>query len=138
MPVRRLAQWSIAAVVMVACAAPSLVQAQNKTGTQFYLEYVAAFAKAKSIEQIFPYMAAENRKQAEATPKAEREKMFEMIKMLGHSDIKVLKEETGAGGTTVLSVEGVDSDKKKSTGTVTLIKEGGAWKIQKESWTTKA
>ena len=83
-------------------------------------------------------MAAENRKQAEATPQAEREKIFEMIKMLGHSDVKVINEEAGAGGVTTLSVEGVDSDKKKSTGTVTLIKEANAWKIQKESWTTKS
>ena len=65
-------------------------------------------------------------------------KIFGMIKMLGHSDVKVIKEEAGAGGVTTLSVEGVDSDKQKSTGTVTLIKEGTAWKIQKESWTTKS
>jgi len=64
--------------------------------------------------------------------------MFEMIKMFGHTDIKVLKEEKGADGSTVLSVEGVDSDKKKSTGQVTIVKEGAAWKIGKESWTTKS
>jgi hypothetical protein len=136
MRIRNL-QWAIVAVTILAFAAPSFVQTQSKTGTQFYMEYVAAFAKAKGIEEIFPYMAAENRKQAEATPKAERDKMFEMIKMLGHTDIKVLKEEAGPSGGATLSVEGIDSDKKKSTGTVTLIKEGGAWKIQKESWTTK-
>ena len=136
MRVRRFARWSMVAVLIAAFLAP--VGAQNKSGTQFYQEYLAAFAKAKAIEDIFPFMAAENRKQAEATPKAEREKIFEMIKMLGHSDVKVLKEEAGAGGVTTLSVEGLDSDKKKSTGTVTLIKEANAWKIQKESWTTKS
>jgi hypothetical protein len=125
-------------VVLLIAAFLAPATAQNKTATQFYQEYLAAFAKAKAIEDIFPFMAAENRKQAESTPKAEREKIFEMIKMLGHSDVKVLKEEAGAGGVTTLTVEGLDSEKKKSTGTVTLIKEGAAWKIQKESWTTKA
>jgi hypothetical protein len=137
MRIRQLATWSVLALLTIACFAPSLA-AQAKTATQFYQEYVAAFAKAKSIDEILPYMAAENRKQVEATPKAERDKMFELIKMMGHTDIKVVKEEKGADGSTVLSVEGVDSDKKKSTGQITIVKEGAAWKIGKESWTTKA
>jgi hypothetical protein len=137
MRIRQLATWSVLALLTVAGLAPSLA-AQTKTAQQFYQEYVAAFAKARAIEDILPYMAAENRKQAEETPKADRDKMFEMIKMFGHTDIKVVKEEKGANGSTVLSVEGVDSDKQKSTGTITIVKEGAAWKIGKESWTTKS
>jgi hypothetical protein len=134
--IRQLATCSIMALLVF--LAPAATKAQGKTAQQFYQGYVAAFAKAKTIDDILPFMAAENRKQAEATPKAERDKMFEMIKMFGHTDIKVLKEEKGADGSTVLSVEGVDSDKKKSTGQVTIVKEGTAWKIGKESWTTKS
>src|SRR4029453_41706 len=136
--IRQLATWSILALLTVVFLAPAATKAQGKTAQQFYQEYVAAFAKAKTIDDILPFMAAENRKQAEATPKAERDKMCERIKMFGHTDIKVLKEEKGADGSTVLSVEGVDSDKKKSTGQVTIVKEGAAWKIGKESWTTKS
>jgi hypothetical protein len=138
MRIRQLATWSLLALLTVVFLAPAATTAQGKTAQQFYQEYVAAFAKAKTIDDILPFMAAENRKQAEATPKAERDKMFEMIKMFGHTDIKVLKEEKGADGSSVLSVEGVDSDQKKSTGQITIVKEGAAWKIGKESWTTKA
>jgi hypothetical protein len=135
--IRQLATWSILALLTVVCLAPA-PHAQAKTAKEFYQEYVAAFAKAKTIEDILAYMAAENRKQAEATPKAERDKMFEMIKLFGHTDIKILKEEKGADGSTILSVEGIDSDKQKSTGQITIVKEGAAWKIGKESWTTKS
>lgn len=137
MRIRQLVSWSILALLTVVFLAPASTTAQGKTAQQFYQEYVAAFAKAKTIDDILPFMAAENRKQAEATPKAERDKMFEMIKMFGHTDIKVIKEEKGADGGTVLSVEGVDADKKTSTGQITIVKEGTAWKIGKESWTTK-
>jgi len=137
MRIRQLALWSIAALFTVVAIAPN-VSAQNETATQFYQKYLAAFAKAKAIEEILPFMAAENRKQAEATPKDERDKMFGMIKILGHTDVKVLKEEKSPDGKTMLSVEGVDGDKTKSTGQVTLVKEGNAWKIGQESWTTKS
>jgi len=138
MRIRQRVTWTILALLTVVFLAAATTKAQGKTVQQFYQEYVAAFAKAKTIDDILPFMAAENRKQAEATPKAERDKMFEMIKMFGHTDIKVIKEEKGADGSTVLSVEGVDADKQTSTGQVTIVKEGAAWKIGKESWTTKS
>jgi len=130
---RQLVRWSVAAGILSFAVAAHAQQA--KTATQFYLEYRAAFDKATKIEDILPYMAAANRKQAEATPKADRDKMFEMIKMMGTlTEVKILKEEHGAGGGVVLSVEGLDSDKKKATGKVTIVKEDGAWKLGKEEW----
>lgn len=134
----QLAKWSVLALLIVAVVAPPNVRAQSKTATQFYQEYLAAFDKAKTIDEILPFMAAENRKQVEATPKDERDKMFGMIKILSHSNVKVLKEERSADGKTILNVEGVDSDKNKGTGKITLIKEGAAWKLAEESWTTKS
>ena len=57
---------------------------------------------------------------------------------MSHHDVKVVKEEAGPDGKTILSVEGVDDDKAKGTGKITLVKEGGAWKLGEESWSTKA
>jgi hypothetical protein len=112
--------------------------AKVQTAAEFYQEYLTAFEKAKKIEDILPYMAAENRKQAEATPKADRDKMFGLLKMMGHQNVKVLKEEHATDGKTILTVEGIDSDKAKSSGKVTIVKEGGAWKIGEESWSSKS
>jgi len=110
----------------------------NQTATQFYMAYRAAFDKATKIEDILPYMCAANRKQAEAEPKADRDKMFEMIKMLDtHTKVKVLKEDRQADGSVVLSVTAYDTDQKKDvTAQVTVVKEEGAWKLQKEAWTS--
>jgi hypothetical protein len=60
--------------------------------------------------------------------------MFEMLKMLNKlSDVKITKEERTATGAT-LTVEALDSDKKKTGGTVELVKEQGEWKVGKENW----
>ena len=49
--------------------------------------------------------------------------------------VKVVKEAPTATGAT-LSVEGMSPDKKKATGTVDMVKENGAWKVGKESWSS--
>lgn len=126
-------------VVAVGLAFTSGVLAQPaasyKTGAEFYLAYRAAFAKAKTIDEILPWMAKARLTQVNQTPAAERAKMFEMIKMMDdHTNVKVLKE-TPKGAGAELQVEAMSGEsKKKATGVITLIKEGGAWRLDQESW----
>ncbi len=140
----QLSKWSAALLaVLVATGAWSQAKttqapaaAKVQTATQFYLEYRAAFDKAKKVEDIFPYMAAANRKQAEGTPKADRDKMFELMKLMGTlTNLKVSKEEVTPAGT-VLTATGLDGDKKPSKGKITIVKESGAWKVGEESWSS--
>jgi hypothetical protein len=135
----RLARFAIVTLMLLVTGAFSLTLAQPaQTATQFYMKYRAAFDKAKTVDEILPYMSKANRAQVEATPAADRAKMFEMIKMVGMlTDLKVLKEEKAADGAT-LTVEGIDMDKKKSSGKVSIVKEGADWKVGKESWSTPA
>jgi hypothetical protein len=106
----------------------------EQTGTQFYMAYRAAFAKAAKVEELFPFMGTAQRAQVEKTPAAERPEMFKMIKAFNtFTNVKVTQETKSATGAT-LEVEGLSEDKKKATATVELIREGGAWKIGKESW----
>ena len=109
-------------------------QTGEQTGTQFYMAYRAAFAKAAKVEELFPFMGASQRAQVEKTPAAERPEMFKMIKAFNtYTNVKVTKETKTATGAT-LEVEGIDEEKKKATATVELIREGNAWKIGRESW----
>ena len=134
----RLARFVVASCMLALVSSVALAQQPSQTASQFYMKYRAAFDKAKTIDEILPYMAKANRDQAQATPADERAKMFEVVKMMNKlTDVKILKEVPAGDGAT-LTVEGIDMDKKKSTGTVSLIKEGGDWKIGKESWSTKA
>jgi len=118
----------------------ALAQQPAQTASQFYMKYRAAFDKAKTVDEILPYMAKENRSQVEATPAADRAKMFEMIKMMNTlTAVKIVKEERATDGTgATLTVEGMDTDKKKNTGKVTVVKEAGEWKVGKESWSSSA
>ena len=118
--------------------ATTAVQAQTEqSATQFYMAYRAAFAKATKVDELMPFMAKARRAEIEKTPAGERSKMFAFIKELDTvSQIKVTKETKTANGVT-LSAEGIDGDKKKSTGTIEVVRENGGWKLGKESWSTK-
>jgi hypothetical protein len=98
-----------------------------------FSHYRKAFAKAQKIEEILPMMAASQRAKMEKTPADERSMMFDMLKEMtaAQGDVKVLKETaTKSGAELTLETKG-------ETGTATLIKEGGAWKLEKESWRGK-
>jgi hypothetical protein len=136
----RLARLALAALLLsITASSVTFAQAKEQTASQFYMKYRAAFDKATKIDEVLPYMAKENKAQVEATPAADRAKMFEMVKMMSKlTDVKILKEERAADGSVTLAVEGMDPDKHKSTGKVTIVKESDGWKVGKESWSTKA
>lgn len=131
MLVRRVLTLGLA----LAIAVPTLAGAAqaSQTGTEFYLAYRKAFAKAQKIEDILPFMSASRRKQMEKTPADERKMMFEMIKEMSaeQGDVKVGKETPTATGADLAVTA------KDGVGTITLVKEGGAWKLDKESWKSK-
>jgi hypothetical protein len=134
----RLARFVIVSLLL-ACTASIAIAQQPQTASQFYMKYRAAFDKAKTIDEILPFMAKENRAQAEATPAADRAKMFELVKMMNKlTGVKILKEDRAADGSVTLTVEGIDEDKKKNTGKVSIVKEGADWKLGKESWSNSA
>jgi len=133
--------YRVISPIVALCAAVALcvpIAAQSKTASQFYMDYRTAFDKASKIDDVLPYMSKQRADQVAATPADERAKMFEMIKMMGAiTDVKILKETKTAEGAT-LTVEALDPDKKKTTGTVKVIKEGGAWKLDGESWSSSS
>jgi hypothetical protein len=133
---RHLASIALASCLAVSLSAPVL--AQTQTASQFYTAYRVAFDKATKIDELLPLMSKKTNDQVAETPAAERGKAFEFIKMVGTvTDVKILKEAKTADGAT-LTVEALDSDKKKTTGTVKVIKEGGAWKLDSESWSSSS
>jgi hypothetical protein len=110
-------------------------QAQGeKTATQFFLEYRAAFEKAKSMDEILPFMVKERRDDMVKTPAPERKKKFERMQMMSDArNVKVVSETKTDKGVE-LSVEGVDAQKQKATGRIQVVREGGSWKIAEEIW----
>ncbi len=117
-----------------------VMQAQPKaqTATDFYKQYQAAFAKATKLDDITSYWAADRKKQIDAMPAAQRPQAFDMIKSLVtmYTNITVVKETPNPDGSVTLTLSALDSDKKKASGKATIVKEGGAWKIGEESWSS--
>ena len=127
---------TILALAVSATAVVLTAQAEQ-TASAFYMKYRAAFDKAKAIEEVLPYMSKEMKAKVEETPAGERPKMFELVKMMSKmSNVKVVKETKNEQGV-MLTVEAVGEDRGKMTGQVQVVKEDGAWKMGKESWSSK-
>jgi hypothetical protein len=93
-----------------------------------YQEYLKAI-QAGDLAGLKKNMVAERAKELE---KPEAKEMLGMIKAFSPPGIKV-NGGTSDGKTAVLNLTASD----KSTGTVTLVMENGAWKISEEKWKSK-
>lgn len=125
--------FTLGLVLSLAAPALAITEQATQSATEFYQAYRKAFAKAQKIEDILPMMAASQRAKMEKTPADERTMMFDMLKEMtaAQGDVTVLKETaTKSGAELTLETKG-------EKGTATIVKEGGAWKLDKESWTGK-
>ena len=125
------------AAALLAGASAASAQGSSETASQFYMRYRAAFDKAKAFEEIAPFMSAKTRKDMESRPADQRKKMFAFVQVMSAvKDAKVVKEEKTAAGAT-LTVEAISTmEGGKTTGTITLVREDGAWKVDSESWSS--
>ena len=119
----------------VAPAAAQTPTSTYKTAGEYYLAYREAFEKAKTVDELAPWMSKTRRDQIAKETPADRKEMFDMIKMFDdRTNIKVVKESATATGAE-LQVEGISAESKsKGTGVITLVKEGTAWRVDRESW----
>jgi hypothetical protein len=136
----RAVTFACTLVFLLAAALPLRAQApaagKAATATDFFMQYRKAFDAAKKIEDLLGFMSASRQAQVNATPSADRPKMFEMMKMMGTlTNIKVTKETPTPAGAT-LTVEALDSSNAKTRGTISIVKEGGVWKVDKEEWSS--
>jgi hypothetical protein len=88
----------------------------------------------QSRDGLLACVSGERAEELEAMTDAEAKAMLEFAKMLQPTDIKV----TGGsitGDSATLNTE-AQQDGEKFSGTITMVKEGGVWKIQQENWTS--
>ena len=128
----------VAAVFFAALSGSTAVAqpaASYPSGSAFYLAYRQAFDKATTIDELLPWVAKGRAEQIAKAPDTERREAFAMIKMFDdRTNVTVLKETPSATGAE-LQVEGVSAEGRgKAAGVITLVKEGGAWRIDRESW----
>jgi hypothetical protein len=128
----RLVPALLAGVMFVA---GSLVGAQVLgEGARFYMEYRAALAKAKAMEDLLPYLSKSRAQMVEKTPKEDRAKMFGLMKAMDVKDVKVLKESKTDTGYVLEATGKGPMGPGETKGTVTILREGGKLKLDRESW----
>ena len=103
------------------------IAAQPKTGTQFYNEYRAAYAKAKGFNDMMPWMSKAQNDKLASIPPTQQKALWDINKQMDVKDVKVVKETATADGAT-LEITGTGPENTMIKGTVKLVKEGGAWK----------
>lgn len=103
-----------------------------------YQAYRTAFTEAASIDELVPLLAAERAAQVKDTPEDEKGMMFAMIQEMskGMSELEVVGT-TVEGDMVVFEVKGAQNDGAAVvplTGTVTMVREGGIFKVSQESF----
>jgi len=131
----------LATVVSVGTAAPqstaSAPAPKNETATEFYQRFRAVVDKAKSIDEVKPFWSTELISQFNTMPPAEQATTLDRVKQIeSHfTGLKVVKE-TSTGSGAHIALEAFD-EKTPMIGTVDLVKEQGAWKIESAEWRPK-
>ena len=115
---------------------PVIVKISGDTSepARAYAEYDRA-ALAGDVDKIRAALAAESRKQFDADDATTRGMFVDVLKS-NPAEIRIGKP-TVAGGEATLTVEGLNETAGKSTGIITMVQEGGAWKVAKEKWESR-
>ena len=112
------------------------VFAQPKTPTQMYLDYVAVVTKAKTLAEVLPHLSKEYRTNLESVPKADQPVWLKRLKdSVEYTNIKVTKE-TITGAKCTLEATGTSARGNAMKGKISLVKEGGGWKLDEAAWMT--
>ena len=135
MAIHRLRSFGVL-VLLVSLAAVTGLSAQTPGPLEAYKAYLDAASKATSPEALFPFISKEYKSMLQSAPKAEVEKMLKMsIAKDKLTDISVVSQKVDATKA-VLELTAKTGDGRATTGKVTMVKEGGAWKTDEDAWAT--
>ena len=128
------------AAVLLAVGLPAAALAQKasdaKTASEYFLAYHKAMAGAKTIEDLRPFMDADQQKEMDKASKEEQAMGVGMISGMytDISDVKVVKETPTATGFTLDLTATTVSDKTSGTGTAEISKDDAGWHVDSEVW----
>ncbi len=119
-------------------AAPPIevtISGDTSAPSQAYATYYRAVF-AGDVQKVRDGFVADRRAAFDKATPDERAMMIDFMKtnpaqiVIGRPAVK--------GTTATLTVEGVNETAGKSTGTITMIQEGGTWKVAQEKWSTSS
>ena len=133
---RTLRRSISATVVLLAIVVAPCFADEAKTPTQSYLDYHAALAQAKTLDEVLPYLSSIYRSMLESRPKEDRPTWLGNLK--DGDAVKDLKitGETVDGEEAIVKATGTSAHGNAVHGKIVLVKQDGAWKIDSIAWAT--
>lgn len=125
-----VAIFAVAAVLVVPSAVATHAQATDPF--EFYKNYLGVLANANTLDVLLPYYTKELSGGLSKMPKDMQANYVKMNKRVP-LDIKVTKQTVNTQNARFEMVA-KDADGQRMTGSVTLVKEGGTWKIDDAVW----
>ncbi|MCH7519291.1 MAG: DUF3828 domain-containing protein [Candidatus Dadabacteria bacterium] len=113
--------------------------AEDDETIKFYDSYVEATNKAKSLDELKPYLSQNNLNQLKEVSNKDLNILLDLMrdirKPMKRINISSKIEENKA----ILTIEAinVDDPNAKITGIITLVRENGQWKIDNEDFTSQ-
>jgi hypothetical protein len=118
-------------VMVVGLASPL---AQSPDPVEVYKTYLAAFAKADSLDAILPFYTKELRTGLGKMPKDQQANYMKMqVGKQRLTELTVTKRTVDAKNAS-FEMTAKTGDGRSISGSATLVKEGNDWKIDDEAW----
>ena len=125
---------SLALLAAPACggSTPAANEAAASRPSDVYTAYLSAVGNAGSIKEVHPFLSALAQKRAAGDLEALKARV-------PGGRLKILDEQIQGERATVMVSGTLQKQGKElpATGTVQLIREGGGWKVDQESWEAK-
>lgn len=131
---RALAAASFALVAVL--AAPANAAGDPGPAARAYLDLRAATGKATKPEAVLPYLSAHYRRVVGGLPPGERDDWFQRFKRLPPSPVTI-QAQAVAGDRGALGAVARDAAHVKWSGRIEMVREGGAWKLDDETWSSE-
>lgn len=121
-----------------AFASSRLVAAPIQLGpaAQAYLALRTLAGKATSPDQVLPHLSAHYRRVVTNLPRGERDDWFMRFKRVPPAPVTI-QAQAQAGDRTALGAVARDAMHAKWSGRIEMLREGGAWKLDDEAWSTE-
>ncbi|CAG0956320.1 hypothetical protein BURK1_00471 [Burkholderiales bacterium] len=136
--IRKTARSAAVAVLLALAAAATAAPVADGPGTpvRAYLDLRAAAAQAKAADGVMARLSSNYRRVVSNLPRAEREGWFQRFRRFPPSPVHV-QAQAIAGDRCTLGAVARDASRVKWSGRIELLREGGAWKLADETWTSE-
>lgn len=101
-----------------------------------YLDLRAAAGKATKPEALLPHLSSSYRRIVNGLPSGERDEWFQRFKRFPPTPVTI-QAQAVAGDRGALGAVARDAAHVKWSGRIEMVREGGAWKLDDETWSSE-